>query len=137
MDTLNIAEHFYDIEYLRILYNSQYKFLRDQIRSNIITSVIVFIIFFITLIATFTLLENKALSLIPLFSLFVLSVTLMFMILNIIRYNVITKVIEGEMKIDHHFLKLLILKKKHEDDSFIELKKITHNNSINMSPRYK
>jgi hypothetical protein len=81
-------------------------------------------VFLITLIATFSLLENKALSLIPLFSLFVVSISIMFLILNIFRYIIISRVISGEYEIDHNFLKLLI-KKKHYEENIFKINSVT------------
>jgi hypothetical protein len=83
----------------------------------------------ITLLATFTLLENKALSLIPLFSLFVVSISIMFFILNVIRYRVIDGVINGEYIIDKRFL-LLLIKKKNYEDTVYDKKKINENKTV-------
>jgi hypothetical protein len=117
-DTQIVAEHFYDHSYLHILAEGQYTYLHSQIRINITTSFIITIVFLFTLIATFSLLENKALSLIPLFSLFVVSISIMFLILNIFRYLVISKVISREYEIDKSFLNLLIKKKHYEENIF-------------------
>jgi hypothetical protein len=114
-DTKNVLDHFYHIKYLKIIYNKDFEHLKSQVKFNIFGSVVLLLVFLITLIATFTFLNNKSLSLIPLTSLFIVSVSIVLLIINLIRYSVIKKIIKGEYVIDYNFLKLLIIKLIYED----------------------
>jgi hypothetical protein len=105
-----VAEHFNSIPYLEMLYNFEFEGLRKQVSLNIIASVVLLLIFFVTLVSTFTFLEVKSLSLIPLLSIFVVAFAIICLAVNVIRYRVINKVINGDYKIDKKFLKLFILK---------------------------
>lgn len=87
---------------------------------NIIGSALLLVIFLITLISTFTFLQNKNLNLIPLFSLFIVSISIIILVVNVIRYKVIKKIKAGEYQIDESFLKLYILKKYFEQHNIFE-----------------
>ncbi len=97
---------------------------------NIFGSILLLVIFLITLISTFTFLQNINLNLIPLFSLFIVSISIILLIVNIIRYNVLKKVEKGEFIIDQDFLKLYILKK------YFEKKEILKKNELFKKPEY-
>ncbi len=105
-----MADHFSHLDYLKILFSQDYIKLKSQVKFNIIGCILLLIVFLVTLVATFTFLEFKSLSLIPLFSLFVISLSIVLLIINFIRFTVINKLIKGEYKIDHKFLKLLLIK---------------------------
>ena len=62
----------------------------------------------LVLVFTFSFLEFKSLSFIPLCSLFVVSIMTIFLILQGFRYSVINKVISEEYKIDRDFLILIM-----------------------------
>ena len=71
------------------------------------------LIFSVTvLITTFSFLEFKSLSFIPLCSLFVIAILIIYLILQVFRYSVINKVITKDYIIDHDFLNLIIKIKK-------------------------
>jgi len=93
--------------------------LRSQVKFNIAGCVIVLIVFLTTLITTFTFLQNKALSLIPLLSLFIISFNTIALVFNIMRFKVVNNMIDGKLKLDLKFLKLLILKTLHDDQEEI------------------
>jgi hypothetical protein len=97
---------------------------------NIFGSILLLVIFLITLISTFTFLQNINLNLIPLFSLFIVSISIILLIVNIIRFNVLKKVEKGEFIIDQEFLKLYILKK------YFEKKEILRKNELFKKPDY-
>jgi small-conductance mechanosensitive channel len=115
METLIVTDHFMSLDYLKLLYSKKYESLQEQMQYNIIGTVIFFIVSLITLITTFNFLQIKSLSLIPLASLILISVSLIALFVNYIRYTVINKVIKGEYRIDEKFLKLVILKTKMEE----------------------
>jgi hypothetical protein len=118
------------LEYLRIFFNKDIDILKKQIKMNIFGSILLLVIFLITLISTFTFLQNINLNLIPLFSLFIVSISIILLIVNIIRYNVLKKVEKGEFIIDQDFLKLYILKK------YFEKKEILKKNELFKKPEY-
>ena len=95
---------------MKLLNRNEYSELSSQVKLNIIVSLIIFISSIVTLISTFTFLQTRSLSFIPLVSIFASSVSVFLLIINVIRFNVIGKVIEGEYKIDPIFLKLLFCK---------------------------
>ena len=97
---------------------------------NLFGSAILLTIFLITLISTFTFLQNINLNFIPLFSLFIVSISIVFLIVNTIRFNVLKKVENGEFVIDDNFLRLYILKK------YFEKKEILRKNELFKKPDY-
>jgi len=116
--TKMIVEHFYSKKYLQELYEGNYNEVKNSV-VWVLVSLAVFIVILITvLIITFTYLENKSLSLIPLFTLIVMTIIILFIILNIMRLRVIHKVINGEYEIDKKYVFLSIyklLKEEKED----------------------
>ena len=88
---------------------------------NIFGSVLLLAIFLITLISTFTFLQNKNLNLIPLFSLFIVSISIIVLFVNTIRFKVLKKIEEGEYNLDYDFLKLYILKKFFEQENIFKI----------------
>lgn len=100
-----------------------FKELKSQVSFNIIGSILLIVIFLITLISTFTFLESKILSLVPLFSLFIISISIVILVVNIMRYRVAERMIDGMLKLDIKFLKLLILKVMSEEDEVKSKKK--------------
>lgn len=95
---------------------------------NIYGSVLLLVIFLITLISTFTFLQNKNLNLIPLFSLFIVSFSIIVLLVNVIRFKVLKKIGEGEYTLDDDFLKLYILKKYFEQENIFKI--IDHEKEI-------
>jgi len=87
---------------------------------NIYGSILILIIFLITLISTFTFLQNKNLNLIPLFSLFILSISIIALFVNAIRYKVLKKIEKGDYILDYEFLRLYILKKYFEQENVFD-----------------
>ena len=87
---------------------------------NIIGSFILLITFLITLISTFSFLQNKNLNLIPLVSLFIVSLSVIILVVNSIRYKVLNKLKVGEFIVDEDFLKLYILKKYFEKENILK-----------------
>jgi len=88
---------------------------------NIFGSVFLLLIFLITLISTFTFLQNKNLNLIPLFSLFIVSISIIVLFVNFVRFKVLKKIEEGEYTLDYDFLKLYILKKYFEQENIFKI----------------
>jgi hypothetical protein len=114
-----IVDHFYDLKYLKVIYEMDFFMLQSQVKLNILGSLFVLIVFSVTLVVTFSFLGNKALSLIPLCSLFIISISIVILIINVMRNKVIKKIISGEYKIDIKFLKLLILKVIYDKEEHI------------------
>lgn len=119
--TFIVAEHFSSLDYLRIFYFNDLISLRKQIKMNILGSILLLVIFLSTLISTFTFLQNKNLNLIPLFSLFIVSISIIILFVNTIRFKVLKKIEQGEYKLDEQFLKLYILKKYYEHENIFSL----------------
>jgi len=88
---------------------------------NIIGSILLLAFFLITLITTFTFLQNKNLNLIPLLSLFIVSISIIVLFVNAIRFKVLKKIEEGEYYLDDDFLKLYILKKYFEIENIFKV----------------
>jgi hypothetical protein len=89
---------------------------------NIFGSILLLVIFLITLVSTFTFLQNKNLNLIPLFSLFIVSISIIVLFVNAIRFKVLRKIEEGEYILDDDFFKLYILKKYFEQENMFKMK---------------
>lgn len=117
IQTKIVADHFYNVEYITLLNRNEYGKIKNNLIGSLIICCIVLSFFTLILGVTFRYLEVKSLSLIPLFSLIVITVALVLLIINIIRLNVINKVISGEYMIDQKYIYLYLYKiKKMEHD---------------------
>lgn len=114
-ETKMICEHFYNIEDLTELYKGNYQKIKTTLSWVLVVISILLIIFSTVLIITFSYLENKALSLIPLLSLIIITVFICFFILYLLRLNMITKIINGQHKIDRKYIFLILYKLKKEN----------------------
>lgn len=124
-ETKIVADHFYDLQYLEMLNRGEYDFIKNKLIHVIFAWLGVLIFFVLVLIITFKYLERKELSFIPLVSLIVLTIALLFLILNLLRLKVINKVIDNKYCIDSKLLKLYIyrfskLEKYEEEDSGVK-----------------
>ena len=113
--TKMIAEHFYNIEYLTKIYEENYEDLKRRLIYVLILLTILIIIFLSCIILTFSYLENKELSLIPLISLIILTIVFSLFLINILRLNVIEKIIDGKYNLDKKFIFLMLYKLKKEE----------------------
>jgi hypothetical protein len=116
--TKMIVEHFYSKKYLKQLYEGNYSELKKSIVWILVALTIFIVVLVSILIVTFTFLENKSLSLIPLFTLIVITIIITFFIINIMRLRVIDKVINLDYEIDKKYVFLSIyklLKEEKED----------------------
>jgi hypothetical protein len=114
IDTKIVIDHFNSIEYLKELDRGEYNLVRRTVLSWIIGLVITIVAFFTILIVTFRYLEVKSLSIIPLLSLIIITISLLVLVVNFSRLSVINKVITGTYKLDHRFLKLCIHRTKRQ-----------------------
>lgn len=106
-----IADHFNDEMNLKLLYKKDYDQIKSNLIINIICSLSLFLIFIVVLIITFQYLEVKSLSLIPIFSLFFMTISFMILIINSIRLFVIDRVINDKHNnIEPHIIKLMLFK---------------------------
>jgi hypothetical protein len=111
-----VVDHFQNISYLNSLYLKEYSVVKNKLITIIVTWILVFIFFFTILIVTFRYLEVKALSLIPLLSLFMITIAAFILIINGIRFIVINKVIRGEYYLDMKLLRLFIYQMKRSEE---------------------
>lgn len=112
-----IAEHFYNINDLLLLHNADYKRLKSNVIWKIIITIIIIVVISVILGITFNFLEIKSLSMIPLLSLIILTITLLFLIIYSIKLNIISKVINNEFQLEKRFLALYIYKLKRMEES--------------------
>jgi hypothetical protein len=112
INTKIVVDHFNNMSYLKQLDNKEFGIIRGTILSWIIGFVVTIIFFFVILLVTFRYLEVKSLSIIPLFSLIIITCAILTLVINFSRLSVINKVIAGTYKIDHRFLKLCIHRAK-------------------------
>lgn len=116
-----IVDHFYSRKYLTEIYEGNFLAVRKSLVWMLICLSILIAILLAILIITFTYLENKSLSLIPLFSLIIITILILFLTINIIRLKVINKFINQEYEIDRKFVYLCIYKlsiEEQEDTNF-------------------
>ena len=113
--TKMVSEHFYNIEYLTELYEENYEALKKTLVWLLVLLSILIVIFLTVIIITFSYLENKSLSLIPLFSLIILTIIISLFLINVLRLKVIEKVIDGRYKLDRKFIFLVLYKLKKEE----------------------
>ena len=92
-----------------MLYRGEFDELKKKLFQLNIICCLLSLFFLCILLITFGYLQIKSLSFIPILSLLILAVSLVLMTLNLLRYNIIKKVISGEFKIDREFLRLLII----------------------------
>jgi hypothetical protein len=107
-----VADHFDDIEYINLLIKSNYQKVKSKLNRIIVWLIALLSIFTAVLVFTFKFLDGNSLSLIPLFSLFIITFAIVFLIINIIRYKVINKVISGEYELNTDYLLLYLYKMK-------------------------
>jgi len=117
--TKMIVEHFYSKEYLTELYEGRYYEIKKSVVWILISLSILIVLLLAILIITFTYLENKSLSLIPLFTLIVITIVITFFIINIKRLTVIEKLMNNEYEIDRKYVFLSIFKllKEEKEDT--------------------
>jgi hypothetical protein len=113
--TKMVAEHFYNVEYLTKIYEENYRELKIKLIWIIILLSILIIIFLSVIIVTFSYLENKSLSLIPLFSLIILTIIFSLFLINFLRLKLIDKIIDGRYKLDKKLIFLMLYKLKKEE----------------------
>jgi len=120
-DSKIVADHFYDIEYLNLFLKGDYEQIKKGLVKLIIFMFILFASFLVILIFTFKFLDRKSLSLIPIISLFIVTISITLLFINIARYKVINKVIEKEYIIDEKYIMLYIYQMKTiNESSFLE-----------------
>jgi hypothetical protein len=112
-----VADHFYDLEYLNLILKGDYCQIKKTLIKLILCFFGVFVFFFVLLIFTFKYLETKSLSLIPIFSLFIVTISLLMLLINIARYIEISKVINKEYIIDEKYIMLYIYQMKYLKES--------------------
>lgn len=117
-DTELVVDHFPSFEYLKLIYKSDLLYIKQEIKINLLTSFIVMSLAFILLLLTFQFLDQPILSLIPVMLLFFFSAGIIFTILNNMKYNVINRLINGELQIDRQYLCLYIMKYLYEEQDF-------------------
>ena len=108
--TLFVANHFLSEDYLKKFVNGDFQ---GVYRSKICITIIwvgVFAFFTVVLGLTFNFLEITSLNLFPLFSLIGVTISICFVVLNIIQLCVAKKLISGEYQIDMDFMKLFLFK---------------------------
>jgi len=117
--TKMIVEHFYNRQYLIYLYEGNFEAIKKSVVKILITLFIIILVLLTMLIITFSYLENKSLSLIPLFTLIIITIIITFFIINLKRLKVISKVIYKEYQIDrkYAFLSLFKLLKEEKAES--------------------
>lgn len=119
-----LVDHFYNKEYLIEIYEGNYQAVKKSIIWILVWLSIFIVALIAILIVTFSYLEKPSLSMIPLFTLMILTVLVLFFAINIIRLSVIDKVINKEKEIDKKFVYLCIYKlnlEEKEDTSFFGL----------------
>ena len=82
---------------------------------NLVISYTVMTLAFIILILTIDFLITPTLSIVPIILLFILAFSIISVIVNKMKYNIICKAIEQEYPIDRQFLCLYLLKFLHEE----------------------
>jgi hypothetical protein len=112
--TKMITEHFYNIEELTDIYRGNYDYIKKTLTWNLVVYFIFIIISFTIIIITFSFLENKALSLIPLISLITCTLLICIFVLNALRLRMINNLIDGEYKIDRKYIFLILYRMKKE-----------------------
>ena len=100
------------------MYRKDYGSVRNYLILFSCLCAFLFVAFTVLLVVTFKFLEIKALSLIPLVSLICLTICAGLFAIQIIRLNVIDKLISGEYEISQDLLKLIIFKLKNTKDDF-------------------
>ena len=104
MNSKILADHFYNIEYLKLIQKGDYELVRTKLIGILLFLLSIALFSTITLIFTFKYLEIKSLSLIPLISLFIITISVSFLIINFMRLRIITRVIANEYHIDNNFM---------------------------------
>lgn len=122
-DTKTLADHFNSIESLSLIYNDKLDTIQIKVKAIILISFVAFIASLVTLFYSFGFLSNQKCSFIPISAVFLISLSLITIALYIIKYKVITKAINNEIRIDKRLLKLIIYQKiqnekntKNDDD---------------------
>lgn len=112
--TKYLAEHFYNEEYLKQFIDGD---LKSVFKVKIVYMTIwfgVFSVFMFVLIMTFKYLQVVSLNLFPLFSLLIVTISILFFILNVIQVVVLRKYMKGEEKYSKDFMKLFLYKYQRE-----------------------
>jgi len=108
-DTKTVADHFNDYTYFNMLFRGEYTEMKTKIFTQIIILFLISSIFLFLVFITFSYLQIRSLSFIPILCLLILSISIFLLVLNILRLNIINRVITGEDKIDKDFLRLLMI----------------------------
>jgi hypothetical protein len=111
-----VADHFNNIEYLELLLKADYKSVRKWVTLVLAFELLLIIFLFVVILMTFKYLEIKSLSLIPIFALMSMTVTILFAIVSSTRLIMINKVISGEYEIDEKYLTLYIYQFKNSEE---------------------
>lgn len=105
-----VAEHFYNIPDIENLIKENYLTIKKNLIWHISGWVMSIAFFSIILGVTFKYLEYKSLSMIPLLSLIIITISMMFFLINYMRLRMINKVINGTFTLDKRLLKLFVFK---------------------------
>jgi hypothetical protein len=111
-----VADHFNNLTYLDWLLKADYKSVKKWVSLVLVFEIFLIILLFVVILMTFKYLEIKSLSLIPIFALMSMTVTLLFAIVSSTRLNIINKVISGEYEIDEKYLTLYIYQFKNSEE---------------------
>jgi len=112
--TKMICEHFYNIEELMEIYKGDYESLKKNLTLILVVFFSFIIISLTIIIVTFSYLENKALSLIPLITLISCTLLICFFVLNVLRLRIINRLISGELIVDRKYIFLVLYRMKKE-----------------------
>lgn len=106
--TKNLADHFDNIATLNKIYEDNLISIKRHIQFTILSAVIFLALAIGTLLGTFHLLSNLKYSLIPIISLFIISISIVIIIIASFKYNKISQAIDGKIEIDNKMLRLIM-----------------------------
>ena len=120
IQTKNLAEHFNNISDMNKIFNDDIIGIKRKVLGVIILSCVCFFLGLLTLLLTFDFLIDQKFSFIPISAVFVISFMLIVLIIYYMKYIEIKKAIEGKVKINKKFLKLLMYQKIQNDNKINE-----------------
>lgn len=107
-----LTDHFDDLESLLLLSNGKYEQMSNLLLFGIIMGFSSLVFGIVILIYTFDYLSIPSYSFIPMAFLFVISFSIIVIIICMIKYSVLNKVINKELLIDQQMLKLIVHQKE-------------------------
>lgn len=124
-----LFDHFSDKDYFKYFLENKLEDLKDRVIGNIWISFVFFILVSLGTVFTFNLLDYQGLNFLPVLLIFMVSGSIVFLSLYIIRYRVLKDFISNNRRIDHEFLKILVLKYYCENEDLNNAIEMTHFNS--------